>query len=505
MKIITSALTAVLFVGFAFASNEGADLLIINAKVRTMAKENPTAEAIAVAGNEIIAVGTTKAILQFAGKETKIIDAKGRVVLPGFNDAHVHFMNIGTLFSTIDLRSVKSSKEVEEKLAYYARFLPKGRWILGGHWNNASWTAKNLPSLKAIDAVTPDNPVLLYHSDPKTALVNSFALRLAGVAEKSPDISVSEIVRDESGSATGLIRGRAIDLIRRAVPDDHVRRWDEVAETATNYAASLGVTSVQDTHSDDNIDIYRELARQGKLKTRIYDCVTLSEWSKLASKGIKAASGDAMVRGGCVKGFSEGDEEEIPELEKELIGADKAGIQVLMHSIGNKPNQIVLDLFEKAAKENGPRDRRFRVEHAQNARRSDLARFGKSKIIASMQPWLFSSEADSNTEVFRTLIDGGAPLAFGSDAAITDLNPLFGISIAASGKKAISVEDAVRAYTLGSAYAEFQEKAKGTIEIGKLADFVILSDDIFSVTASKIKETSVQMTIVDGRIVFQAK
>ncbi|MGQ0543398.1 MAG: amidohydrolase [Blastocatellia bacterium] len=505
MKIIASALTVVLLVGFAFASNEGADLVIINAKVRTMAKENPAAEAIAVAGNEIIAVGTTKSILKFAGKETKIIDAKGRLVLPGFNDAHVHFMNIGTLFSTIDLRSVKSSKEMEEKLAHYARFLPKGRWILGGHWNNAGWTAKELPSLKAIDAVTTDNPVLLYHSDPKTAIVNSFALLLAGFGDKALDVPGGEIVRDENGAATGLIRGRAIDLIRRAVPDDHVRRWAEVAETATNYAASLGVTSVQDTHSDDNIDIYRELARQGKLKTRIYDCVTLSEWSKLASKGTRAASGDAMARGGCVKGFSEGDEEEIPELEKEIAGADKAGIQVLMHAIGNKPNQIVLDLFEKTAKENGSRDRRFRVEHAQNMRKSDLSRFGKSKIIASMQPWLFNSEAESNAGFFRTLLDGEAPLAFGSDAAITDLNPLYGIFAAVSGKKSISVEDAVRAYTLGSAYAEFQEKSKGTIEIGKLADFVILSDDIFTVTTSKIKEVSVQMTIVDGRVVFQAE
>jgi predicted amidohydrolase YtcJ len=282
-----------------------------------------------------------------------------------------------------------------------------------------------------------------------------------------------------------------------------MRNLPQVIETASNYAASLGVTSVQDTHSDNLFSLLLALDAQGKLKTRIYDCTTLSDWSKLAGKGIKAASGNPKVRHGCVKFFAEDDLESTGELERDVIGADKAKLQVAIHAIGEKPNEIVLDIFEKAAKANGPRDRRFRVEHAHNARIADRARFQRSNIIASMQPWLFFGSAAEGSDDFKKIFEQKTPVAFGSDAPMADFNPLMGIFAAVTGRGPVSIDQAVRAYTVGSAFAEFQETVKGTIEVGKLADIVILSDDIFSIDRAKIRNVQVDTTIVDGKVVYQ--
>ena len=480
-----------------------AELIIINANVRTMAPAQPKAEAIAVSGGEIIAVGSTKSIRALAGENTKTIDAAGRLVIPGFNDAHVHFAAIGNLFSSIDLREVRSPKEFTERFARYARFLPKGRWILGSGWDNRSWVPNDPPTRGLIDDVTPDNPVFVYNADAKSAFVNSRALKIAGIDKATKDPFGGVIFRDASGEATGVLRGSAIPMVGNLVPQNHMKSWPEVIETASNYAASLGVTSVQDTHSDDLGDILRELARQGKLRTRIYDCTTLSDWRELAALGRKAASGDAMVRTGCVKFFADEEHDDIVQLERDIAGADKAGLQVAIHAIGAVPNEAVLNAFEKAAKANGALDRRFRVEHAHNARPEDLPRFAKLNAIASMQPWLFFGQNGATSDDYKKIFGLGTRVAFGSDASITDFNPLFGIYAAVNGKNAISVEQAVRAYTVGSAYAEFQEESKGTVEVGKLADLVILSEDIFSLDREKIRNARVITTIVGGRIVFQ--
>jgi predicted amidohydrolase YtcJ len=304
----------------------------------------------------------------------------------------------------------------------------------------------------------------------------------------------------DPGETSGIVRGDAMRRIARSVPANHTRNWSEIAETATNYAASLGVTSVQDMHSDDLRNIYRELHRNGKLKTRVYDCIPLPDWKKLAEKGASSAD-DVMVRGGCLKSFSDGDEESVARLARDVPAADKAGLQIMVHAIGNSANRIVLELFENAAKENGSRDRRFRVEHAHNPRPSDVPRFARTGIIASMQPYLFYGGTGG---FYSTLLKQNARLAFGSDAAITDFDPLLGVHAAVNaGVESISVYDAVRAYTVGSAYAEFQEKEKGTIEAGKLADFVILSEDIFAPNARTIRDTVVVMTVVAGRVVYE--
>lgn len=499
-----SLLACVLLFSTAFAAHsQSIDLVIFNANIRTMASAQPRAEAIAVSSGEIVAVGTTKTIFALADAETKRIDAKGKPVLPGFNDAHVHFAAIGNMFSSIKLADIRTPKELTERVARFAKFLPKGRWILGSGWDNRNWLPNDPPTRALIDTVSPDNPVFIYNWDAKATLVNAAALKMAGIDASTKDPPGGTIFRDEKGEATGVLRGTAIQLVGSKVPLNHMRNWPEIIETASNYAASLGITSVQDVHSDDLGDVYRDLSKQGKLKTRVYDCLSLSEWKKLAAAKLVAATGDAMVRTGCVKFFAEDETADIVQLESDIAEADKAGLQVAIHAIGAKPNEIVLNALEKASKSNGERDRRFRVEHASRAATADLPRFAKLKVIASMQPWLFFGENGSGTDDYKKLFGFGTSVAFGSDASISDFDPILGIHAAVNSKNGISVEQAVRSYTLGSAYAEFQEKVKGTIEVGKLADFVILSEDIFEMDRAKIRNARVEATILNGKVIYQ--
>ncbi|MFL6469011.1 MAG: amidohydrolase [Pyrinomonadaceae bacterium] len=486
-----------------FALPAGADLIVINANVRTMASSPSRAEAIAVSDGKITAIGTSKAIRELADENTRVIDAGGKLVLPGFNDAHVHFGAIGNTFSSVKLDDVRSPAEFAARIASVAQFIPKGRWILGSGWDNTRWVPNDLPTKALVDELTPDNPVFVYNMDGKAVFVNSATLKLAAIDKSVKEPPGGLVHRDPSGEPSGVFRGNAVALISKFVPINHTRNWVEIILSASKYAASLGVTSVQDTHSDDLSVPLRELSLSGKLKTRVYDCITLSDWQKLAAKGVKAASGDAMVRAGCVKFFAEDDTKEIAELDQDIAGADKARLQVAIHAIGPRPNEIVLSSFEKAIKANGPRDRRFRVEHAHNVNAQDWPRFLRSNIIASMQPWLFYGENGAGLDDFRKIFEQNTVVAFGSDASITDFNPMMGIYAAVSGKNAISVEQAVRAYTVGSAFAEFQEKVKGTIEVGKLADVVILSEDIFSIDRAKIRNVRVDTTIVSGSVVFQ--
>lgn len=484
------------------AQKSGPDLLIINAKINTLDSANPKAEALAILGNKFVAVGSNEEIQAMAGAETKIINAKNHLVLPGFNDAHVHFTGIGNQFSGIDLRFTKNSDEVVEKLRFYGRFLPKGRWILGGQWNNENWSRSELPTKELIDPVTPDNPVFLYNEGADLVLVNSAALKIANIGSKTYR-NFGGIARDSKGEPTGILSGSAIELVKRSVPRFQTSNWYEVLQTATNYAAALGVTSVQDMHSDYLTELLSKLLADGNLKTRVYDCSPLSEWKNLTDAGIKRASGIGMIRNGCLKSLIDYGEGTSEQLYDEISGADKADLQVMIHAIGNEPINNILNIFERVDKENGVKDRRFRVEHAYRFDASDLARFADSKIIPSLQPHLFRGG-----DPYRSLLNTGARIAFGSDASITDFNPMYGIAdavTAANENERLTVEQAVQLYTIGSAYAEFQEDEKGSITIGKLADLVILSDDIFSIDAYKIRDTRVLLTMVDGKIVYQEK
>lgn len=494
----------ILLLSISAVAQTSADLILVNANIRTLDKWGTRAEAIAAADGKIIAVGTNASVKALRRPRTNVIDAGGRLVIPGFNDAHVHFTAIGNRFSHLDLRDVNSIDDILLRLKNYTDVVRKGRWIIGGlglHEANfrdgaTRWT---------IDPVSPNHPILFYFANPKIALANSEALRLAGISRNSSDPPGGQIFKRANGEPTGILTGEAVTRVRSRIPSDHGQNWAEIAETASNYAASLGVTSVQDVHSDDLRDVLRELNRGLLLKTRVYECLGIADWRKLASAGEKAATGDAMVRTGCVKDIAPGNSDDLSDFRRNLAEVDNVGLQMMVHAIGESANSNVLDAFEKVVEQSGPRDRRFRVEHAHNLRPSDIRRFAAAGIIASMQPHLFFTAGAAEGDDFRAIFDAGAKVAFGSDASITDFNPLLGIHATVnSGRRSISVEEAVRAYTAGSAYAEFQEDVKGTLEIGKLADFVILSDDIFTRKRAEISKVKVLTTVVGGKVVYSA-
>lgn len=548
-------LLTILFSAFSLTvfsqQNLTVDLIVINAKVRTMDTAKPQTEAIAVMGNKIVAVGTNAEIRALAGANTKTIDAKGKLVVPGFNDAHVHFLEGGYQLSSVDLRDAKSPEEFTRRIKEFAAKLPKGRWILGGKWDHENWTPNNLPTAQIIDAATPDNPVFIDRLDGHMALANSLAFKLAGVDKNTKDVEGGEIVRDAQGNPTGVLKDAAMSYVNKVIPAFSFAEKLEQAQAATDYAASLGVTSAQDMSAGTDVAVYQELARQGKLKTRIYGCSPLSDYSRWEKAGVTRAFGSDWIRVGCLKGYSDGSlgsttawffaayldapntsglaSDEIPKMFDNVKNADKAGLQVNIHAIGDKANDTVLSVFQKVAQENGGRDRRFRIEHAQHLRMEDIKRFGNLKVIASMQPFHAADDGRwahkrldaprlKGTYAFRTILDSGGTLAFGTDWYVAPLNPMLGIHAAVTrqtldGKnpngwipeQKISVEETVRAYTVGSAYAEFQENVKGTISAGKLADMVILSDDIFTINPNDINKTKVLMTIVDGKIVYESK
>jgi hypothetical protein len=528
-----------------------ADLIVTNANVRTFDKSRPKAEAFAVLENRIAALGTSAEIRQLAGANTKTIDAREKLVLPGFNDSHVHFLDGGAGLSSVDLRDAKTPQEFIERIRNFAARLPQGRWILNGNWDHENWTPNNLPTAAMIDAATPDNPVFINRLDGHMALANSAAMRLAGVDKNTKDVAGGEIVRDAAGNPTGVFKDAAMDYIYKAIPPFTFEQKMEYLQASTDYAASLGVTSVQDMSAGTDIGVYQALLRQGKLKTRVYAVSPLTDWQRWQKAGITYAFGDPMLRVGGLKGFIDGslgsttawfyepylDAPQTtglplidPAMARPLVtNADKAGLQIMIHAIGDRGNDEVLKVFESIERENGARDRRFRVEHAQHLNDGLIRRFASDKVIASMQPYhaiddgrwahkRLDEKRLKGTYAFRSLLDSGAALAFGTDWFVAPLNPMLGIYAAATRRtlddknpngwipeQKITVEEAVRAYTYGSAYAEFQENVKGTLAVGKLADFVILSDDIFAINPNEIRNTKVLTTVVDGKIVYQAK
>lgn len=456
-----------------------ADLIIKNATVRTMDAKRTVASAVAIKDGRIVAVGSDTEIARYQTTSTRVIDAKKRLVLPGFNDSHVHLTGVGNWFSHLGLAGAKSKSDVIAGIKRFATYLPKGRWILGGKLD-----PKNLPTLAEIDAVSPDNPVFIWFSDPSSIAVNSLALKAA------------KLPLDQH-----VLKGNSLQLARRAIPANNATNWGEIIEAASKYAAANGVTSIQDVHSDDLRGYLHELDRQGKLLTRVYDCIGLSDWEKNNRVGLPEKSDNAMVRGGCVKWMAEGEDGEVAELGRRFAAADKADLQVLVHAIGPRSNANTLSAFEYVIAQNGTRDRRFRIEHATRMRDIDHVRTLRNNVIMSMQPALFGYGSDD----FRTIFSRKVRVAFGSDASMIDIDPLEGIHDAVNfGPMSITVDQAVAAYTLGSAYAEFQDKEKGTIEVGKLADLVMLSSDIFKVERTAIRNSRVEMTIVGGRVVYEA-
>jgi predicted amidohydrolase YtcJ len=551
-KLLTFLFIISVFVPYVIGQRFSADLVITNANIHTMDAKRTVASSIAVSGGKIIAIGSDADTRSLIGPSTRVIDAGGKLVLPGFNDAHVHFSETGSQLSSVDLRSSKSPQEFVQRIRDFAAKLPKGRWILGGQWDHENWTPNDLPTAALIDAATPDNPVFINRLDGHMALANSLAIKLAGVNKDTKDVTGGLIVRDETGNPAGVFKDAAMGLVERVIPDPSFEEKLEYAAAASNHAASMGLTSVQDMSAGTDIGVYQELLRQGKLNTRVYGCSPLTDYKRWQNTGLHYAFGSAMLRIGCLKGYADGSlgsttawffepyldapnstglprAEVTTTMKQNIVDADKNGLQVNIHAIGDRANATVLDYYENAVNVNGPRDRRYRIEHAQHLRLQDIPRFGSLKVVASMQPmhiiddgrWAWKRLDEKRlkgTYAFRTLLDSGAVLAFGSDSPVATMNALYGIYAAVTRRtlddknpngwipeQKISVDEAVRAFTWGSAYAEFQEDVKGTLEVGKLADIIIISDDIFKIDPVKIRDAKVLTTIVDGRVVYEAK
>jgi predicted amidohydrolase YtcJ len=531
------------------------DLIILNANIHTMDRANPTAAALAFVRNRIAALGSSEEVRLLVGPKTRIIDAGQKLVLPGFNDSHVHFLSGGFSLSEVDLREARSPEELARRLRDYAQKLPKGRWILGGDWDHERWPGASLPSKETIDSATPDHPVFINRLDGHMALANSLALKLAGVSKDIGEPPGGVIVRAPgTGEPTGIFKDAAESIVRRVIPEKSFQEKLIAAKAATEFAAKMGVTSLTDMSAGEDVGVYQYLLERDELKTRIYAIRSISSWEVLGNAGVRAAFGNDMLRVGGLKGFADGSlgsttafffdpyndapntrgllfDQMLPEgiMLERVIAADRKGLQVMIHAIGDEANFRILEIYKETIAKNGPRDRRFRIEHAQHLRKRDIARFGNQKVIASMQPYhaaddgrwcekRIGAERSKGAYAFRTLLDTGAVLAFGSDWTVAPLNPLEGIKAAVTrqtldGKnpdgwipeQKITVDEAVRAFTVGSAYAEFAETVKGALTPGKLADLVMLDRDIFSIPASEIDKARVILTVVDGKVVYQTE
>lgn len=543
------------------ATESGVDLILTGGKVWTVNPAQPEVQAIAISGKRIIHVGSDADILGLRGPRTNVVELEGRRVFPGFNDAHVHFYYGGASLTSVQLRSARSKEEFRERIAKFAQARPKGEWILLGEWDPQAWNPSNLPTHELIDDVTPEHPVFVNRVDAHTMLANSVAMKLAGVDRNTPDMAGGVIGRHPDGRPNGIFIDSAKSLIERVIPPLTVRQMTACLQAAQAHAFQFGVTSVQDMGfvvpiiQQRTIDLFRsyqQLHKSGDLKIRVALHTPLPLWKVLADLGVLSAFGDETLQIGGLKGFADGslgsstawflqpysddsrncggpsDELSNPdEMFSNMSCGDKAGLQLAIHAIGDRANRMILDSFARIADSNGERDRRFRIEHAQHVQPQDFARFAKLRVVASMQPYhciddgrwacgRIGTERSKEAWPIKSLLDSGARLAFGSDWWVAPIDPMAGIYAAVTRRpidgshlegwvpeQKISVKDAVEAYTLGSAYASFQDRIKGSIEPGKLADIAVLSKDIFAIPPDEIKNTKIDMTISGGEIVYQ--
>lgn len=521
-------------------------LAVVNARIWTGDPRRPWVDALAAAADRLVAVGSSAEVRKLATASTKVVDAHGMMVVPGFIDAHVHFLDGGFGLASVHLRDAKTPQEFVRRIAEYAKTVPAGTWITNGDWDHEQWGGE-LPRRAWIDSVTPNNPVWINRLDGHMALANGAALRAAGMTDATHDIAGGTIVRDEHGRPTGIFKDNAQSLIDRVIPDRTAEQEDRALEAAMRYVAGNGVTSVHNMGSWHDLAVFERARAGGRLITRIYAAVPLSTWERLRDTVQARGRGDAWLSIGGLKGFVDGSLgshtaamlqpfSDAPndtglfvntpeDLYRWTAGADKAGLNVIVHAIGDRAIRTQLDIYERVERENGPRDRRFRIEHAQHIAPTDLPRFAKLGVIASMQPYhaiddgrwaekVIGHERGKTTYAFRSLLDAGTRLGFGSDWFVAPATPLEGIYAAVTRRtldgahpggwypeQKIGVEDALRAYTSGAAYASFDERDKGVLAAGKLADFVMIDRDITRVPPETIREARVVMTVVGGKVV----
>ena len=549
MIVAATVFIAALALQTAPTSIEGCvpDAIIVNAKVHTVDRQHPEAEAVAVCGERISKVGRNAEVRALAGKKTKTIDARGRLMIPGFNDAHVHFISGAEQIVGVDLRPARDEKDFARRLGEHVARLPEGRWVLGGYWDHEAWPSRALPTKELLDAVTPRNPVFVQRLDGHMGVANSLAIKLARVTRGVSDPDGGTIVRDEAGEPAGVFKDNAMELITRAVPDPSLEETIEKARAALAHAARLGVTTIQDmTASATELRAYQQIRAAGGLTARIY-AIQNRPIAGFKNAGIGTGFGDDWLRVGGVKLFADGsmgsgtaaffepyaDDAstrglllQTPEaLEQAILDGDAAGFQLIVHAIGDRANAIVLDAFDRLTRARGVRDRRPRIEHAQVVRDPDKTRFKQLNVIASIQPshciddmrWAERRIGRDRCRIaydFKSFVDAGVRIAFGTDWFVEPLNPMLGLYAAVTRQftdgtppggwfpeERITMAQAVEFYTLGSAYAEFADDRKGSISEGKLADLVMLSKDIFSIPPREVLDTTAVLTMVGGRIV----
>jgi predicted amidohydrolase YtcJ len=527
-----------------------ATLAVVNARVWTGDPRRPWADAVAVAGDRISAVGSSAEVKKLAAASTEVVDARGRMVVPGFIDSHIHFLEGGVGLASVQLRDAKTPQEFVRRLADFARTAEPGTWITNGDWDH-EWWGGELPTLEWIDAVTPNNPVWLSRLDHHMSLANSVALRIAGITRQTPEVGGGTIVRDEHGEPTGILKDNAEQLVDRVLPPLSAEAERRALEAAMTYVASNGVTSVQHMGTWDDLAVFARARERGELRTRIYAAVQIGTWERLRDVLEENGRGDDWLRIGALKGFVDGSLgshtaamlEPFSDAPNDLgllvnspddlyawtSGADKAGLHMIVHAIGDRAIRLQLDVFARVAAENGPRDRRFRIEHAQHIAPADMPRFGAMGVIASVQPYhaiddgrwaekLIGAERARTTYAFRSLLDSGARVAMGSDWPVAPATPLEGIYAAVTRRtlddrnpggwqpaQKITVEEALRGYTIDAAYASFRETDTGSLTRGKLADFVLLDRDITRIDPIEIRDARVELTVVGGRAVYRAR
>ncbi len=535
------------------ATGAGPADLIVYGRIWTGDSARPWAGALAVSGDTVSALGDSADIARLAGPDTRVLDNGDALVTPGFMDGHLHFLDGGFQLASVDLRTANTPAEFIERIAAYASERQPGEWIEGGNWDHERWPGTPLPRREWIDSVTRDNPVLLYRLDGHMALANSAALRLAKLDRATRDIPGGVIVRDpRTGELTGVLKDEAMGPVQAAIPDRTEAQRDAALQRALAHAASHGVTAF--AHVDvplAELGAYLRAREAGTLTARAALYFSIDQWRQVADTVASIGRGDDWVWIGGVKGYMDGSlgsttalfyqpyEDDpttsgvltTPEdsMRAWVAGADSAGLQVVVHAIGERANGILLSIFDSVARAHGTKDRRFRVEHAQHLRREDIPRFAALGVTASMQPYhaiddgrwaekRIGPDRIKTTYAFRSLLDRGAILAFGSDWTVAPIEPLLGIHAAVTrrtldGKhpdgwvpqEKISVEEALRAYTAGNAYGVFAEDRRGRLAPGYLADLVLLDRDLTRIPPEELEQATVKATVVGGRIVYTAR
>lgn len=521
-----------------------ANLIIRNAKIWTGNSDQPNAEAMAIKGDSILAIGSFEDIKIFKGRNTETIDVHGNFITPGFIDSHVHLLMGGNSLLNVQLRDANTKEKFIKRIATFSKNLEPNQWIVEGNWDHTLWGGE-LPSKEWIDNFTKEKPVAIYRMDGHMILANSAALKIAGIDRNTPQVKNGEIVKNPDGTPTGILKSEAMYLVLNKIPSLTDSQKEKAIKSAQKYLHSNGVTSIHDVDSLGGFEVLKKMYANNELDIRVYSADPLYNWKTISNKEKVKTK---WLKNGLLKGFVDGslgshsaafkepysDKPEdsgiltanIDSLKTWITKADNKNLQITVHAIGDRANNTLLNTYETVIQSNGSKDRRFRIEHAQHLDQNDISRFSDLNVIASMQPYhaiddgrwaedLIGRERIKTTYAFKSLIDANSTLVFGSDWPVAPASPIYGIYAAVTRQtldnrnpngwipeQKINLEQALLAYTRNAAYSSFDEKVKGTLEEGKLADFVVLSEDLTTIESEKIKDVIVLQTYVGGKKVF---